>query len=38
MATALRDIQDLLVPEFHLRWRERLRQLAHVIIQPTGEE
>jgi hypothetical protein len=29
---------DLLDPEFHLRWRERLSMLAHVIIQPTEEE
>lgn len=28
---------DLLDPEFHLRWRERLSQLANVIIQPTEE-
>lgn len=26
---------ELLDPEFRLRWRERLSQLAHVIIQPT---
>jgi len=29
---------NLLDPEFHLRWRERLSQLADVIIQPTEEE
>lgn len=29
---------DLLDPEFHMRWRERLSQLAHVIIQPTEEK
>jgi hypothetical protein len=28
---------DLLAPEFHLRWRERLSQLGEVIIQPTEE-
>jgi hypothetical protein len=26
---------ELLDPEFHLRWRERLSQLAHVVIQPS---
>ncbi|MFO0966496.1 MAG: hypothetical protein U0793_13050 [Gemmataceae bacterium] len=29
---------DLLDPEFHLRWRERLSQLADVVIQPTRED
>jgi hypothetical protein len=28
----------LLDPEFHLRWRERLSMLTHVVIQPTEEE
>lgn len=28
----------ILEPEFHLRWRERLSQLANVIIQPTEDE
>ncbi len=29
---------DLLDPAFHIRWRERLSQLAWVIIQPRADE
>jgi hypothetical protein len=29
---------DLLDPAFHIRWRERLSQVANVIIQPTEED
>jgi hypothetical protein len=33
---AANDNTALLEPEFHIRWRERLSQLAWIVIQPSG--